>query len=69
MEPLTKVSAEIYMKSGNVIHLDRLEEISVKRNANGKAIEMSWTFEEGYNKKILFIDLEEVESVISLKQP
>lgn len=60
-----QVTARIYMKSGNVIVLKNLNNISVKK-VNSQVTELHW--ETGFNikgQKVLNINVDQIEAVIA----
>lgn len=59
--------ADIYMKSGNVIRLERLNKLTVTRNDSCKVTGIQWEFEVS-TTKVLYIDVGQIESVISWEE-
>lgn len=55
--------ARIYMKSGNVIVLTRLESLQSKRQDNG-LVGLEWKFNKRGTQRILYADVGQVEAII-----
>lgn len=64
------LTVELYMKSGNVIVLDKLESFTVSTNSqNGKISRVEWKFTEGAKQRLLDIHVDEIEAIIQRYRP